>query len=168
MYFLFIVLQVRPLMKKIYFLQNFKNLIADICSRDSHFIPWYFIEQLTIEGTQLESLFSLYGVKKVILEPTNILQNPSSFIDLIYTKQPNLIMNSWVHPTLHSKCHHQIIYPVPNLKLEHPPPYAVEVWGIMKKCNFVWLIAQLKTSIEMNFLVAIILIIKSASLIGQY
>ena len=81
-------------MKKIYFLQNFKNLIADICSRDCHFIPWYFIEQLTIEGTQLESLFSLYGVKKVILEPTNILQNPSSFIDLIYTKQPNLIMNS--------------------------------------------------------------------------
>ena len=167
MYFLFIVLQVRPLLKKIYFLQNFKNPIPDICSRDSHFIPWYFIDQLTIKGTQLESLFSLYGVKKVILEPNNILKNSSSFIDLIYTKQPNLIMD-WVHPTLHSKCHHQIIYSIPNLKLEYRPPYAVEVWGIMKKCNLVWLTAQLKTSIEMNSLVAIILIIKSASLIGQY
>ena len=71
----------------------------------------------TAEGVQLDYLTSLYGMKQVITEPTHILENSSSCIDLIFSNQPNLIMDSAVDPTLHSKCHHQIMYAKLNLKL---------------------------------------------------
>ena len=33
------------------------------------------------------------------------------------------------HPTLHSKCHHQIIYAKLNLKIKYPPPYTSQIWN---------------------------------------
>ena len=68
-------------------------------------------------------------MKQVITEPTHILENSSGCIDLIFSNQPNLIMNSGVHPTLHSKCHHQIFYSKPNLKIEYRPPYTRKIWN---------------------------------------
>ena len=38
-------------------------------------------------------------------------------------------MESGLHPTLHSKCHHQIIYSKLNLKIEYPPPYTRKIWN---------------------------------------
>ena len=38
-------------------------------------------------------------------------------------------MDSGVHPALHSKCHHQIIYAKPNLKIEYRPPYTRKIWN---------------------------------------
>ena len=72
---------------------------------------------MTAEGTQLDYLTSLYRMKQVITEPPHILENSSSCIDLIFSNQSNLIMDSGVHPTLNSKCHHQIIYAKLNLKI---------------------------------------------------
>ena len=43
-------------------------------------------------------------------EPTHILHIFSPFIDLIFASQPNLIIESGVHPSLHPNCHHQLIY----------------------------------------------------------
>ena len=68
-------------------------------------------------------------MKQVITEPTHILENSSSCIDLIFSNQPNLIMDSGVHPALHSKCHHQIFYAKPNLKIEYRPPYTRKIWN---------------------------------------
>ena len=65
-------------------------------------------------------------MKEVITEPTHILENSSSCVDLIFSNQPNLITDSGVHPTLHSK-YHQIIYSNPNLKIEYPPPYTRKI-----------------------------------------
>ena len=62
-------------------------------------------------------------MKQVITEPTHILENSSSCIDLIFSYQPNIITYSGVHPTLNSNCHHPIIDSKPNLKIEYPPPY---------------------------------------------
>ena len=76
---------------------------------------WFINNQSSKEGTQLESLTSLYGLTQLIAEPTHVLENSSSCIDLIFTNQPNLIMDSGVHPSLHSKCHHQVIYTKLNL-----------------------------------------------------
>ena len=33
-----------------------------------------------------------------------------------------------MHPTVHSKCYHQIIYAKLNLKIEYPPPYTRKIW----------------------------------------
>ena len=68
---------------------------------------------MTTEGAQLDYLTSLYVMNQVITEPTHNLEDSISCIDLIFSNQLNFIMDSGVHPTLHSKCHHQIIHSKP-------------------------------------------------------
>ena len=75
-----------------------------------------------------DSLMTLYGLKQLITEPTHTLEHSPSCIHLTFTNQPNLIMDSGIHPTLNPKCHHQIIYSKLNLKIEYPPPYTCEIW----------------------------------------
>ena len=53
---------------------------------------------------------------------TNLYQSSSS-IDLILTDQPNLIVDSGVHPSLHSDCYHQITHCRLSLNIEYPPSY---------------------------------------------
>ena len=71
---------------------------------------------------------NLYGLNQLITMPKHILERSSSCIDLIFTNQPNLIIDSGIHPPIHPKCHHQIIYSKLNFKIEYPPPYTREVW----------------------------------------
>ena len=49
-------------------------------------------------------------------------------IDLIFTSQPNLSVESGTQPSHHPNCHHQIIYAKFNLEVLYPPPYTREVW----------------------------------------
>ena len=49
-------------------------------------------------------------------------------IDLIFTTQPNLVVESGVHSLLHASCHHHITFPEFNLKIHYHPPYEWEVW----------------------------------------
>ena len=125
------------------FLPNLENLLADITNRNPHFMlllgdfnakskTWFINDQSSRESTQLESLTSLYGMKQLITEPTHVLENSSSCIDLIFTNQPNLVMDAGVHPSLHSKCHHQVIYAKLTLQIEYPPPYTREIWDYDK------------------------------------
>ena len=79
------------------------------------------------EGTILENLNFLYGMKQLICAPTHILQHSSSCIDLIFVSQPNLVIDSDIHLSLHQNCHHQVIVCKLNLKIEYPPTYAREV-----------------------------------------
>ena len=71
-------------------------------------------------------------MKQLIAEPTHFLENSSSCIDLIFTNQSNFIMYAGVHPSLHSKCHHQVIYAKLNLQIEYPPPYTRDIWDYGK------------------------------------
>ena len=52
-----------------------------------------------------------------------------SCIDLIFTDQPSLVVDSSVHPTLHENCDHQITYCKFNLKIEYPERL---VWDFQK------------------------------------
>ena len=80
----------------------------------------------------MESLTLLYGMKQLIAELAHVLENSSSCVDLIFTNQPNLVMDAAVEPSLHFKCHHQFIYAKLNLQIEYPPPYTREVWDYGK------------------------------------
>ena len=51
-----------------------------------------------------------------------------SCIDLIFTDQPNLFLESGVHPALQEQCHHQIILGEPSIKSPSPPPYPGRIW----------------------------------------
>ena len=84
---------------------------------------WWIDDKTTQEGLKIENLLSQFSLSQVINEPTHISQNFNSCIDLLFTNQQNLITDSGIHPSLHSNCHHQIIYGKFNLKIFYPPPY---------------------------------------------
>ena len=86
----------------------------------------------TIEGTRLESINSNPELYQLINAPTHILPSSSSCINLIFTNQPNLILNSGVHPSLQQNCYHQIIFAQINSKVYYPPPYKRLVWDYKK------------------------------------
>ena len=121
------------------FINNLEKPIIDIYSQKADFVlmiddfnakscNWSTNDTTTPEGA-LDSISSLYGMNQLIKEPTNILQQFSSCIDLIFTNQLNIVMDSGVNLSLHSKCHHQIIYSRLNLKIEYPPPYIRKIWN---------------------------------------
>ena len=64
----------------------------------------------------------------MINNPTHISDTYSSCIDLIFTSQPNLVVESGVHPSLHPNCHHQIIFAKFYSKIHYPPLFYRQVW----------------------------------------
>ena len=64
----------------------------------------------------------------LINEPAHLLENSSSCIDLIFTSQPNFVVESGVHPSIHLNCHHEIVFAKFNLMISYPPTYSREVW----------------------------------------
>ena len=71
---------------------------------------WCANDQTNFEGNKIEHITSQCGLSQIINETTHILDSSSSCINLISTSQPNLVIESGVHPSLHQNCHHQIIY----------------------------------------------------------
>ena len=121
------------------FLSNFELLLDYIANRNP-FVSiiigdfnagsnnWCSSDKTSYENKKLEFLTSQCGFKQVISDPTHILESSLSCINLIFTSQPNLVMNSGVHSSLHPNCHHQIIHAKFNLKIFYPPPYERVVW----------------------------------------
>ena len=93
---------------------------------------WWSKDIHSTEGSKLFSLTSANGFSQLINEPTHIQTNSSSCIDLIFTNQPNLYVNSGVHSSLHNNCHHQIVYSTFNLNIYYAPPYQRLVWDYKK------------------------------------
>ena len=95
-------------------------MIGDCNAKSSN---WSINDTTTPDGTQIDPITSLYGMKQLISKPAHILQHSSSCIDFIFTNQPTIVMDSGVDSSLHPKYHYKIIYPKLNLKIEYPPPY---------------------------------------------
>ena len=118
---------------------------------------WYSHDKTSFEGSTIEIIISQFGLHQLINEPTHLLLNSSSCIDLIFTSQPNIVVESGVHPSLHPNCHHQITFAKFNLKIYYPPPYLREVWhykeanaDLIKRAisNFNWEKAFSNTNIK--------------------
>ena len=78
----------------------------------------YFLvknDKTTVEGTHTEALTSLHGFHQLISEPAHLPPTSTSCIDLIFTDQPNLTVDSSTHTSCNSKGHHQISYYKLNL-----------------------------------------------------
>ena len=67
---------------------------------------WCRSVKSTYEGSRIDGLVSNYGLQQLINEPTDRTGNSSSCIDLLSCSQPNLVMESGVHPSLHPNFHH--------------------------------------------------------------
>ena len=61
---------------------------------------WYVQIITSNEGRKIEVVTSQNGLHQEINEVTHILNNSPSCIDLIFNSQPNLLIESSVHPSL--------------------------------------------------------------------
>ena len=79
---------------------------------------------------------ALWVCNNFISDPTHLLPK-TSCNDIIFTDQPNLAINSGIHPSLHVKHHHQIIHFKFNLYdcIPYPPPYERLVWDYKRANN---------------------------------
>ena len=82
----------------------------------------------SIDITSFERSETNFLTSQIAKEPTDMLDNSKSYIDLIFTSQPNMLIDSAVRASVQPNCHHQIIYAKFNLKIAHPPPYERMVW----------------------------------------
>ena len=125
------------------FLSNLENLVSDINNRkpalsiitgdfSARFQSWRSNDINTTEGSKLLALSSPNGFPQLTDEPPHIKTNSTSCIDLIVTDKPGLSVDSGVHLSLHTNCHHQIIYSTFNLNICYPPPYQRLVWDYKK------------------------------------
>ena len=89
---------------------------------------WYTNDSTNFEGSKIDFLTSSFGFHQIINKLTHILNNSSSCIDLIFTTQPNLVIESGAHSYLHANCHHQLAYVKFNLNVFYLPSYEREVW----------------------------------------
>ena len=89
---------------------------------------WYKRDKTTYEVSKIDATTSKLGLQQLIKEPTHILTDSSSCIDLLFTSQSNPVMESGVYSSLHQNCHHEIIYAKINLKVCYLPPYEREIW----------------------------------------
>ena len=121
------------------FLSNFGKLLSNINERkpflsvitgdfNARSSSWWSKDIDTTKESNLFSLTSSNGFPQLINEPTHIQTSSSSCIDLIFTNQPNLSVNSGVHASLHPNCHHQIIHSSFNLNISYLRPYQRLIW----------------------------------------
>ena len=61
-------------------------------------------------------------------QPTHIINEKSSCIDLLFTTYNKFLCNVGVEQTIYNKRNHNIIYGLLNLNIPLPPPYYREVW----------------------------------------
>lgn len=103
-------------------------LIAALGDFNAKSKSWCANDDTSNAGMAIENITQQFGLHQLINEPTHVLPNSSSCIDLTFTSQPNLVVESGVHASLHPNCHHQIVFAKFNLHISYPPPYLREVW----------------------------------------
>ena len=78
----------------------------------------------TPEGISIEDLTTILRLTQLVTESTNFESNKHpSCIDIVFTDQPNLVLESGTHNSLDPYCHHQITYFRFNYKIPPPPPF---------------------------------------------
>ena len=76
----------------------------------------------------LDDLSSSSNYSQLINEPTNCEHHKNhSCVDLMFTAQPNLVLDGDVLPSLSETCHHKIIFTKINFQIFLLPPYRREM-----------------------------------------
>ena len=129
------------------FMNNFELMVSKMSAEDPYAViitgdfncrspQWWESDNENDKGRQFEPLTSDLGLHQLISGPTHIAGQSKSCIDLILTDQPNLCIESGIHPSLHEQCHHQIIYGKLSIRNPAPPPYTRKLW-FYDKADFI-------------------------------
>ena len=89
---------------------------------------WWENDVKNNEGRLFEPFASELGLHQLITEPTHLFGDSKSCIDLLFTDQLNLFIETGVHPSLHGHCHHQIIYGKLSISNISLPSYTRRIW----------------------------------------
>jgi len=111
---------------------NSENPYCIIVTGDfnAHLKEWWKGDKTDNFGTSIQSIFNNYGITQLVHQPTYIINNTKTCIDLVATDQPNLFLTNEIHPSLHTNCHHQLNFS--KLSLKCPPPFLLkEEFGII-------------------------------------
>ena len=77
---------------------------------------WYSFDTSDNIGKELDTITSTVGYSQIIDKPTHFTNNSSSCIDLIFTSNPSILVDSGTEKFLSNICHHDIIYGKINLE----------------------------------------------------
>ena len=81
-------------------------LLTAIGDFNAKFLNWYNKGKSSFEGNPIENATSQLGLHQTVNEAMRILPDSSSCIDLLFTSQPNIVIESFIHFSCHSSCHH--------------------------------------------------------------
>ena len=107
---------------------QFTIILGDFNARSSSWWSNYIANPNCI---LIDTLMVTRGFKHLISDATHMLSQSLSCIDLIFTDQPNYVIDCGIHPSLNQNCHHQITFCNVNLTVEYPLPISV-LSGILK------------------------------------
>ena len=99
--------------------------IGDFNARNS---DWWAGDTTTTQGNDLSEISAQYDLHQIIDGPTHILPNSSSCIDLIFSSTTAFVSESGILPSLHPRCHHQVVFTKLNFKVRFPPAYQRRIW----------------------------------------
>ena len=68
----------------------------------------YINDKTTTEDAKIKFATSKYELHQIVNKSIDILENLLFCNDLIFTSQPNLVVDSRVHPSLHPNFHHHL------------------------------------------------------------
>lgn len=77
--------------------------------------------------TSSERLISQFGLYQIIEQPTRKVDSSSSCIDLVFSSQPNLFLESGVQSELLPNCHREINCAKFDITIYCIPPYEMVV-----------------------------------------
>ena len=120
-------------------MNNFELMLSKISAEDPQAViitgdfncrspQWWENDNENDEGKLFEPLTSDLGLHQLISGPTHMIGQSRSCIDLIFTDQPNLFIESGIHPSLHEQCHHQIVHGRLSIRNLAPPSYTRKLW----------------------------------------
>ena len=89
---------------------------------------WWPEDDEDPQGIAVDEFIESNAPFQLIDQPTHILENSKSCIDLIITNQPSLFVEFGVYPSLFRGCHHEIIFGKVAVSVPHPPPYKRRMW----------------------------------------
>ena len=103
-------------------------LILDIDNFHAKTYNLYYKDKTSYKGLKTDAITSQFGSEKLNNEPTHIIENSSSCIDLTFTIHSKVAMESGVDSSFHPNCHHQTVFTKSDLRMVYPPPYERENW----------------------------------------
>ena len=112
--------------------ENIKNEDPFCClilgDLNSHQNNWWGGDVDDNAGNLLSDILYNNMLFQLVNEPTHIINESRSCIDLVISDQPNIINNCSIYPSLSKRCHHQINHVELNIGIPAIPPYTRKLW----------------------------------------